>query len=97
MNIYGTWLKAYLKLSKLIKKVKPDIVHYHSSKAGVLGRIAAKRRRVNKIFYTPTRTHSCQLNFQREKNIYLLELRNFCLGMLLQKLLMYQIARSIQL
>lgn len=46
-------LKTYLIISKLIKKINPDIVHCHSSKAGVLGRLAAKRRKVKKIFYTP--------------------------------------------
>ncbi|MDT2882277.1 MULTISPECIES: glycosyltransferase [Lactococcus] len=46
-------IKTYLKLSKIIKKINPDIVHCHSSKAGVLGRIAAKRRKIKKVFYTP--------------------------------------------
>lgn len=34
-------LRACLQLIKLVKKIKPDIIHIHSSKAGVLGRIAA--------------------------------------------------------
>ena len=33
-------LGALFKLSRLIKKIKPDLVSLHSSKAGVLGRIA---------------------------------------------------------
>lgn len=41
------------ELIKIIREVKPDIVHCHSSKAGALGRIAAKRCKVNKVFYTP--------------------------------------------
>lgn len=45
--------KTYFMISKLIKEIKPDIVHCHSSKAGVLGRLAARRRKVKKIFYTP--------------------------------------------
>ncbi|WP_058953373.1 glycosyltransferase family 4 protein [Clostridium tyrobutyricum] len=45
--------KAYREIKYIIKKVKPDIVHCHSSKAGVLGRVAAKRLSVKKIFYTP--------------------------------------------
>ncbi len=34
-------LVAFLKLVKIIKKEKPNIVHTHSSKAGILGRTAA--------------------------------------------------------
>ncbi|WP_255262829.1 glycosyltransferase family 4 protein [Bacillus wiedmannii] len=41
------------ELVKIIRKVNPDIVHCHSSKAGALGRIAAKICKVNKVFYTP--------------------------------------------
>lgn len=44
---------TYQFLSQQIKKIQPDIVHCHSSKAGALGRIAAKRNQVNQIFYTP--------------------------------------------
>ncbi|WP_407856505.1 glycosyltransferase [Enterococcus hailinensis] len=44
---------AYIYISKKIKDIKPDIVHCHSSKAGVIGRIAAKRHGIKKIFYTP--------------------------------------------
>ncbi|RJR31922.1 glycosyltransferase family 1 protein [Candidatus Parcubacteria bacterium] len=41
-----------VKLYKLIKEVKPDIVHLNSSKIGVSGSIAAKFTGVKKIFYT---------------------------------------------
>lgn len=44
---------AFFEICKLINDVKPDVVHCHSSKAGVLGRIAAKLLRVPKIIYTP--------------------------------------------
>ena len=33
--------KAYRKLKRIIKEFKPDIVHTHASKAGLLGRLAA--------------------------------------------------------
>lgn len=46
-------LLCFYELNKIIKKSKPDIVHCHSSKAGVLGRIAAKKNAVTKIIYTP--------------------------------------------
>lgn len=47
-------LKSTIKLYREFKKLNPDIIHLHSSKAGVLGRIAVfflfKKK---KIFYTP--------------------------------------------
>lgn len=44
--------KAYKYLKKEFLKEKFDIVHCHSSKAGVLAREAAKKARVNNITYT---------------------------------------------
>lgn len=45
-------LKAYFQIRKLIRRNQYDIVHVHSSKAGFLGRLAAKCSGVNKIIYT---------------------------------------------
>lgn len=44
---------AYLECKRVINKIKPDIVHCHSTKAGFYGRIAAKELKVKKIYYTP--------------------------------------------
>ncbi|WP_163527371.1 glycosyltransferase [Halobacillus ihumii] len=44
---------ALKNIFSIINKIQPDIVHCHSSKAGVLGRVSAKLAGVNKIFYTP--------------------------------------------
>jgi glycosyltransferase involved in cell wall biosynthesis len=46
-------LKALLALISLIIKEKPDIVHTHSSKGGILGRLAAKLCGVPHIVHTP--------------------------------------------
>jgi hypothetical protein len=46
-------LKALLSLVWLIFREKPDIVHTHSSKAGILGRMAAKINFVPHIIHTP--------------------------------------------
>ena len=35
-------LVAFIRILKILKKLKPDIVHTHTSKAGLLGRIATK-------------------------------------------------------
>ncbi|WP_172207622.1 glycosyltransferase [Lactococcus hodotermopsidis] len=52
VNLKGD-MNAYRFVSKKIKEIKPDVVHCHSSKAGVIGRMAAKRHRVKRVFYTP--------------------------------------------
>ncbi|MCM2304432.1 MAG: glycosyltransferase, partial [Elusimicrobia bacterium] len=44
---------AFRKLHALFSESRPDIVHAHSSKAGVLARAAAKAAGVKTIFYTP--------------------------------------------
>lgn len=46
-------LAAARRLSSLFKELRPDVVHAHSSKAGVLARAAAKAAGVPRIFYTP--------------------------------------------
>ena len=42
-------LKAIKEMRRLYKKYKPDIVHLHSSKAGILGRVAFPK---SKVVYT---------------------------------------------
>ena len=39
-------LRAYLEVRRAIRRFRPDIVHTHSSKAGILGRVAAGREGV---------------------------------------------------
>ena len=42
---------ALRKLEKILREQKPDIVHTHSGKAGILGRLAAKRAKVPVIIH----------------------------------------------
>lgn len=43
---------AIKEIRQIAKKVKPDIIHLHSSKAGAIGRIAFSGKK-QKLFYTP--------------------------------------------
>ncbi len=45
-------LKAYFEIKKLIKTIRPDIIHLNSSKAGVIGAIAGRHAKIKKIIYT---------------------------------------------
>ncbi|MHC4107918.1 MAG: glycosyltransferase family 4 protein [Planctomycetota bacterium] len=47
-----TDLRCYRDLRKIIRNWKPDVVHTHSSKAGILGRFAAWKQRVPCIVHT---------------------------------------------
>ena len=44
-------ISAILKVGKILKKIKPDIVYLHSSKAGAIGRIALAFNFKTKIIY----------------------------------------------
>jgi len=45
-------IKAILKMFHFFRDVKPDIVHTHTSKAGVVGRIAARMAGVPNVIHT---------------------------------------------
>jgi glycosyltransferase involved in cell wall biosynthesis len=52
-NISAMDFKSLASIYLLLLREKPDIVHLHSSKAGLLGRVAAKLAGARKIIYTP--------------------------------------------
>jgi glycosyltransferase involved in cell wall biosynthesis len=47
-----TDLRAYANLRAAIRRLRPDVVHTHSSKAGILGRAAAWHERVPVVVHT---------------------------------------------
>ena len=47
-------MKAFIEIKNITKRIKPDIIHLHSSKAGALGRFAFNGRKPP-LFYTPHR------------------------------------------
>ncbi len=46
-------LPALGRLYRLMRRERPDVVHLHSSKAGALGRVAARFAGVPRVFYSP--------------------------------------------
>ncbi|MEC2306274.1 MULTISPECIES: glycosyltransferase [Heyndrickxia] len=45
-------VKAFFEIKRVANKIKPDLIHLHSSKAGALGRWAFNGKKVP-LFYTP--------------------------------------------
>lgn len=65
-------IRSVYKLAKELKRINPDVIHLHSSKAGVLGRFAYfflfKKK---KLFYTPHGYSFLRTNISKlERNIY---------------------------
>jgi glycosyltransferase involved in cell wall biosynthesis len=46
-------LQAVCRLVRLCRRIRPDIVHAHSSKAGFIGRLAGRLAGVPSVIYTP--------------------------------------------
>lgn len=51
LNLYKDWM-AYRRIRKALKRFKPDIVHTHTAKAGLIGRLAASAEHVPVIVHT---------------------------------------------
>ena len=70
-------LKALFSIYKILKQEKPNIVHTHSSKAGIIGRVAAKLCGIKTIIHT---IHGFSFNDTQsffKKNLFIF-LEKFC-------------------
>ena len=60
--------KSIFEVKQIVKKIEPDIIHLHSSKAGVIGRIAFNGKKTP-IFYTPHGYSFLMQNYKPIKRI----------------------------
>lgn len=63
-------LKSIIKAYKIFKEIKPDIIHCHSAKGGVIGRILGKILNI-KTYYTPQAFSYLSAEKKWLRNVYL--------------------------
>lgn len=66
-------LSSFIEMKRLIKKVSPDIVHLHSSKAGVLGKLASYLNRTPCIYNAHGWSFSMNVSDKKKKIYSLIE------------------------
>lgn len=66
-------LNSFMEMKKLIKRVNPDIVHLHSSKAGVLGKIASYLNKIPCIYNAHGWSFSMNVSDKKKKVYSLIE------------------------
>lgn len=66
-------IKSVIAVHKIIRDERIAVVHAHSSKAGVIARVAAKLSNVNRVFYTPHAYSFLSEEFSdKKKNMFVL-------------------------
>mgnify|MGYP000123827850 CR=1 FL=1 len=70
-------IKAMLELKKIVNEIAPDMIHLHSSKAGVLGRMAFLGRK-RPMFYTPHGYSFFMPNISKKKRLMYKEIEKLC-------------------
>lgn len=63
--------KCLLQVVEIIRKEKPDIIHCHSAKGGVIGRVAGRWTNT-KTFYTPHAFSFLSTHSPMKRRIYLM-------------------------
>lgn len=76
INLINDW-NAYFEIRMIAKRVRPDIIHLHSSKAGALGRWAFNGRRIP-MFYTPHGYSFLMENYNPLKRTMFRVIENVC-------------------
>ena len=66
-------IKSFFELKKAIKHIKPDLVHLHSSKAGVLGKVASYLNKVPCIYNAHGWSFSINTTDKKKKIYSLIE------------------------
>ena len=66
-------LNSFMEMKKLIKRVNPDIVHLHSSKAGVLGKVASYLNKIPCIYNAHGWSFSMNVSDKKKKVYSLIE------------------------
>ena len=69
--------KAFAEIRAIAKKVNPDAIHLHSSKAGALGRVALNGRKIP-MFYTPHGYSFLMENYKPLKRSIFRLIEGFC-------------------
>ena len=62
-------VKAFFELKKILKRYKYDVLHLHSSKAGVLGQFIRKNSRRNTVVYTPNAASFLRTDISKKKKV----------------------------
>ena len=68
---------GYMSIKKIAEKVKPDIIHLHSSKAGVIGRLAFDGKKTP-LFYTPHGYSFLMQNYKPLKRLLFKSIETIC-------------------
>lgn len=69
--------KAFFEMKQIAKEVQPDVIHLHSSMAGVLGRFAFNGKKIP-LFYTPHGYSFLMQNFGSKKRLAFKLIEEIC-------------------
>lgn len=74
-------LRSLLLIRNALKRIEPDIIHLHSSKAGFLGRVAAWSLRLqNRVIYNPRGFSFLRTDISNLKSYFFAMLEKLALG-----------------
>ena len=70
-------LAALMELNRYMKRLEYDVVHLHSSKAGFLGRLVCKYRRLDNVIYSPNGGSFLRTDIGKNKRKFFIKLERF--------------------